>query len=568
MTVTVPPGQDRQIVCTFTDILHFRKLAELPLTSLKFSKVLNGVGPWSGSLKIEDERFRQADWLTATDVQRSAVWIDIGGVPVYGGATLQRNYAESAGVVSLAGSDFCYYLAQRLQEKDYLEYTDPEGHDWFRKGAPAMSIAYFVLRQAMTKEGSIPLRIARVGAEGEWVTISLPITQAQTLSSILGQLQEAGYTVGIDYACDVFKEGDVRVAQITLSYPRRGFFGPGPPVIDVANALDFTWDEDGTAQANSLVEMAGATTIRSSKGLWKAAIEAGYPLLESTTTHPALAPSEAPITLLEAYLSGDLSISTYPAIAPVITLHLFGQPSIFELNAGDDALLRLLPNKGNFASPNPRFPKGLEIVMRIVRIDVEIPNEGVPTMALTLNLPPSQEPVEPPETTGGSLAKEPEGWGAREKEREEKEAKEKEAKEKEEKEKEEKEKEEGFLGEGAFVLTSTVTAEGVITQVFPIMLSQEPANLLPVKAGSSASYTYANIKGEHASTYDTVVNSVTPALPGGTVRLVITQTAGPEVEISEQSGIDLLELISGTEHFPEKLGESVTATYNYKAYSK
>jgi hypothetical protein len=47
---------------------------------------------------------------------------------------------------------------------------------------------------------------------------------------------------------------------------------------------------------------------------------------------------------------------------------------------------------------NPRFPNGLKELFRIVRIDCAVPDEGVPTMTLTLNIPAFSTPVEPPET--------------------------------------------------------------------------------------------------------------------------------------------------------------------------
>jgi hypothetical protein len=351
--------------------------------------------------------------LEATAVNRSALWVDIDGVLFYGGRTLGRKYGMSQGIASLTGSDFSGYTAQRLQAKDYGVYTDPDGHEWWRTGAPALKIAFWTLKDAMEKAYSIPIKIVAEGSEAKesyWVTFSAPEEQHQTLGSILSQMQGMGYPIGIDYASDVSYVSGRPTATITLSYPRRGApFTVASKVIDLANALDLEYDEDGTQQADSIVEQAGALLVRSSEGIWVPTREAGYPLLEAMISHPATAPSSLPGAALEAYVSGDLATLAYPLTAPVITLPLFGNPSIFEIDVGDDVQLRIPVVAGDQPPTNPRFPSGLTVVMRIVRIDVTIPDEGIATMVITLNLPPSAVPVEPPEeTTEGRKAKEEE----------------------------------------------------------------------------------------------------------------------------------------------------------------
>lgn len=441
-TETSPPGLKHQVTCTFTDLFKFKALAELPLTNLTFSKVLDGVGPWAGELNVEDSRMRQANWINATSVWRTALWIDIDGVPIYAGPTLGRDYDEESNKASLSGSDFLTYPAFRLQARGYVDYTDPEGHKWGGAPfAPTTAIAYWVLQQALVLYGSIPLRVARDGEtppEKYWVSFEAPLEQEQTVGSILTQMQEPGYLTGIDYGQDLSYENKKRVAQITLSYPRRGSI-VNPHVIEIPNGFGLKYGEDGTSQANSIIELAGGTTDRTKESFFVAAIAEGYPLLEATVTRPALTGDGA--GLIEAYLSGSLATKAFPVIAPTIKLPMFGEPSIFDLNVGDDVILRVKPSPNRqYPANHPRFPKGLSVRMRIVRIDCTIPDEGLPYMEVTLNLPPVLIPVEPP-VTGGPPAKEKEPgkenepgietepttseWEKKEKEREEEEARKK-----------------------------------------------------------------------------------------------------------------------------------------------
>jgi len=395
-------SSDPRITCRFAGLLSFSPIADLPLNGLTFSKVLNGVGSWAGSLPVEDPGVRGTAWINATAPNLTSMWVDIDGALMYGGRSLTRQYQLASGKVALGGTDFCGYFAQRLQARDYTSYVDPDGHAWATTGAPALRIAYYVLSQALAKRFSIPLKIVTSGAEagaGFWLTISLPGAQQQTLASILSQMQELGYMVGIDYTQDVAYVGGELTATCTLSYPRRGSEAE-PLTIDLSQALDVQYDEDGTEQADRVVVLAGATTVRSKGEVWGPAQVAGYPLLEAQVSRTALAPLQKGVerSALEAYVSGELTTNAYPLVAPTVTLPLFGEPSILQLDVGQEVYLVSSAGAGDVPPDNPRFPNGLKQLFRIVRIDCTVPDEGVPTMTLTLNIPAFSTPVEPPET--------------------------------------------------------------------------------------------------------------------------------------------------------------------------
>jgi hypothetical protein len=413
-TYPTPPGAGHEIICKFTSILNFKKtIAELPITSLQFSKALNTAGPWNGILTVEDENVRKTPWLNATAVNRSVLWVDIDGTLLYGGIVQGRRYQKATGIATLMGADLSTYFSQRLQARDYTAYTDPESHAWAVDGAPVARIAYYMLTQALEKTYSIPIKVVTSGPTPSntfWMTFSAPLTQHQALGSLLSQMTSLGFEVGIDYAQDLaYGANGAPEATITLSYPRRG---TGPPiVIDLTDAADLQYDEDGTQQADRVIEQAGATEDRSSLGIWLPAGAAGYPLLETCVSHPSLAPTAEGTSdkILESYVGGELATRAYPLTAPVLVLPMFGTPSIFELDVGQDITLRVPKAAGEQPKTNPRFPNGLETTFRIVRIDCEVPDAGVPLMSLTLNLPPTVVPVEPPETTlkaggGGSPA--------------------------------------------------------------------------------------------------------------------------------------------------------------------
>lgn len=395
------------ITYKFTDLLRFETIAELPLKAVTFTKAVGSVGPWAGTLNVEDRGVQETNFVAATSVGKTAMWVDIDGVLVYGGLVTKRVYDPTAGTVAVSGSDFCQYLAMRLQAQGYTNYIE-DGREWLRDGSPVLNIAYTILKHAFEVENSIPLKVVAQGIEAEesnWITFSAPIAQEQTLAALISQLQELGFMVGIDYACDVAYDKGRPTATITISYPRRGAQGrgPGTPEIDMTAATQWGWEEDSTAQATAIIEQAGATNIRSSPGEWEPAVAAGYPLYEACIQHPAQAPSDSPEQQLIAYLQGDLATNAFPYSIPAATLPLFGSPSILNLEAGDNAILRVPRSSGNLPPACPIFVDGLELLSRVIRIDATVPDEGVPTMALAFNAPPAFQPADPVIwTTGGS----------------------------------------------------------------------------------------------------------------------------------------------------------------------
>ena len=396
----IPPGVGHQVTYRFVDIFHFQTLALLPLENVAFTLAVNAAGPWSATLNVEDPGVRKSQWIAATEPWRTAMFIDIDGTLVYGGIVTGQKYNMATGRVTLSGSDFCGYLSQRIQAQDYKEYTDPEGHAWaVEPGAPVPRIAYWLLYQALVKEHSVPITVAYNETTPDtsyWITYSAPLTQQQTLASMLGQLQQLGYLVGVDYACDVQYVAGTPAVSITLSYPRRGSAVP-TCTIETSAAVDFEYDVDGTLQGNRVVEQAGAIGAVPASGQWNAALEQGYPLLEKVVSHAALSPTKTPDAVLDAYIFADLATYAYPLSVPAVTLPMFGTPSLKELlPVGGDVTLRVPTTAGGGPGDNPRFPTGLSYHYRVVRLDCTIPPEGVPLMKATLNIPPGTVPPQPP----------------------------------------------------------------------------------------------------------------------------------------------------------------------------
>ena len=389
-------------------------LAELPLEQVGYSYVVDGPGSWQATLNVEDPNVQSAGWLTATQVNQTALFIDIDGTLVYGGIVQSRKYKMSTQQVTLSGTDFYGYLSQLIQAYDYTNTwaTAP--------GAAAVTIGQQVLLDSIValEAPFSPIAITQIGPvppgdESTWITATFPQSQEQTVDAILSQLSQLGFMVGIDYACDVaylandfFPDVIQPTPVINLSYPRRGLsaaLDEATMVIDLSEAIDLEYDEDGTTQSNDITEQTGSSGGISSPYSY----DNGYILLQQVISHASMSPAAAPTALLDAFGAGDLATFAYPQTAPVLTVPLFasfGTPGPLGAsisgtniyNVGDDFLFIVGQTAGDQPPTCPRFPDGLSYWFRITRADVTIADEDLSTVALTMNIPPATTPVAPP----------------------------------------------------------------------------------------------------------------------------------------------------------------------------
>jgi hypothetical protein len=387
-------------------------IAELPVTDLSMTLAMNGAGPWRCSLPVEDPRVAALGWRLATIPYQTAMWLDINGVLIGGGPVLGRKYTLSQQAVKLNGAEPGCYFANRLQAQDYANYTDANGNEWASGGAPAIEIGYTLMYDALNTTSttggalspynaySLPITLVQDGtaAAADYVTATFPLTQRQTIQSMLTQLTGMSYQVGFDWIHTPTYVGGLPSMICALYYPRVGLAaGASTARIDLAAVLDFEYDEDASVMSNGIVEMLGASGGVSSENYTAASFATGWPLLEQVVSHASFSPAQLPAAVLAAFLAADLAQYSYPVTVATVTLPLFNSMlPLGSFTIGQDVELNVYGAAGSQAPTNPRFPKGLSYWFRIVRCDINIPSYGVPTMALTLNIPPNTTPIQPP----------------------------------------------------------------------------------------------------------------------------------------------------------------------------
>jgi hypothetical protein len=100
---------------TFTDMRTQTELATLPLTRVKFDRVLRGIGKFTGYLPLDDDEVRALNPWGATRQRRTALYIEYGNTCVWGGPVTGRLRQAGSEGIAISGMTFEGWLArQRL----------------------------------------------------------------------------------------------------------------------------------------------------------------------------------------------------------------------------------------------------------------------------------------------------------------------------------------------------------------------------------------------------------------------------------------------------------------------
>lgn len=376
----------------FYDWLSGDFLGTLPLAGVTFSKKLNTPGTFTGKLNLLDQKIQALDPYSMILPGRTIVVVDLAGSAVWGGPLWSDPYDQAqANATPVNASEAWSYFAQRVQAQDYT--NPPAGAHWNTNPADPLKIAAQIVADAIAPTTSgfgtatgFPLTIAVNGAtpSDAWVSQSYPMTQVQTIDTIVTQLAQMGYGQGFDFGIDVAYNTDlVPTFTLNLDYPVRGH-QVDPDSLAILRAMAYTYPRDATLMADIVFETGGGAATAPTEAFNLPALEAGYPILErvisySNVTAPAV---------LEGLAQSDIGLYGWPVATPTLTIPAVGSPTLTDYTVGD-VVRWVIP-------PDERFPAGLDWYWRITGIDVTVPDDGIATAMLTLNVPVGSGAGAPP----------------------------------------------------------------------------------------------------------------------------------------------------------------------------
>lgn len=352
------------------DLLTGRVITELPFAELEYNNAINTAGELGVSIRLDglDESVVQSI-TSATVPARSCVYVERGGVLVWGGPIWGRRYSNTDRVLRLDGAEFLSYF-----DKCFL--TDTLA---FPASCDYSQVARALVQYAQDKATNADLDI--VAAAPLFKTNGKTTNQGPTYyygdegTSVLKHLQDlAGLDNGPDLRVHVRYDGTSIVRELHVGNDfnsnRAGTtFAVSSNVLQVgvdADGLDVT--EDGWAVGNVSYQIGtppegspdGTRAPVASYAVSNAWVE-GWPRLEQVEARNDVSDS----TQLAAFATSAATAYALPTIA-LTTKVTIRESNFSTYDVGDEVRIDVEE------SQDPRWPNGLSVYGRIASRKVQV----------------------------------------------------------------------------------------------------------------------------------------------------------------------------------------------------
>ena len=351
----------------FADLLTNSILAELPLTSVRFSQQINSPGNFSATLQLAGLQVNDLNVANATIPARTAIYVDRDGTLVWGGILWNREYNSKTQTLTLNANEFeSYWNRRRITTDTVFTNTDQ-----------LTAVQTIVTNANAATNGNIGIA---VGAETCGVLINRTF-YGYEYKTVLSAIQDLSKSAtGFDFNIQVYYDSNGNPAKLLrLGYPRYGkkysATSISVPVFELpGNITEYNWPEDGSIAANYLYTLGAGSNpgrlIATAYDGTKTA--AGWPLLEEQANYSDVSDP----TLLANLATAQVSIVSYPPTTIKITMPPSLDPIFGSYEVGDDARIRILDD---------RFPNQLDTVYRIVAFSVQAGESNQPEL-VTISL--------------------------------------------------------------------------------------------------------------------------------------------------------------------------------------
>ena len=359
----------------FADLRTNDILAELPLTRVSFTQVLNSAGSFQGTILGSDARELGYDITGSTEPARTAVYVDRDGVLIWGGIIWLRTWDSDTQHFTFQAREFMSYFERRRITDTYVYENQDQ-----------LFVAQDLIDIAQTATGGDIGVIVPNNTSGILVSRVYFDYERKDFAGAIKDLsnQQDGFDVNIDVAYDTNLEPR---KYLRTEYPQRGitfnaadadalvFEFPG-------NIVAYEWPDDGAQTANTMYGI--GPNSNEAKILATAVsptnqVAAGWPLLEDTVSYT----DQYDPDLLYQQTLGEVTARQVSVVTPKIVVPAYASPVLGSYKTGDECLLRITDDR----FPNYGSGFGLSQVYRIVSISVEPGEDGPERVTLVLTPP-------------------------------------------------------------------------------------------------------------------------------------------------------------------------------------
>lgn len=355
-------------------------LASLPFDDVNFELPLNDSGGFSASITLDERIAPEFDVRDLTTPVRRSWYAKRDGVPIYGGIIWTSNYDSEAMKINIAGSDFWSYFDLRKIVSTAVDNL-PDDPEWIA----GLSFTINNIDQNSAVRSVVSLAQGHPGG-------NIGIQYDSTFSGILRDHQWFGYDLkdtgeAIKQMTEVLDGQDVRfivVADPTAPGGVRRRLLQGTPSLGQTgspllfeygmNLTKYSWPRDGAGMRTRSYALGDGIAEGMPIALYQDSdlYDQDWPVLESEISYSTV----REFTTLQGHAEADQFAARSPIVLPTLTLKTGLDPTIGNVNPGDDA--RLIIKDAYWG-----FDPGLDTLVRITKIAVSWSSSGGEAMVLT-----------------------------------------------------------------------------------------------------------------------------------------------------------------------------------------
>jgi hypothetical protein len=341
------------------DLLTGTLLDELPLSGVQVALPVSDTGTLSADVPLYS-RTHLAETLQPA---RTAIYADRDGQIVWGGILWGRRYDYGTGRLSIDCSDWLSYF-DHLVVADNMQYNNVD----------QLAIARALLLYG-EEQGQSDLHLAWLGDMTSTVgrTVTYLASEHTVLSDAVKDL--AGADQGFDFRMTTRWVNSIPQRGVLFGYPTLGRpYSETGLTIDLRDATDFSWNEDGTGSSNIIY----ATGSAPEGGTAPAPVivdvtgprDAGYPRLGKALSFDGVTNG----LMLAALAEGEMEKVQWPPVTMTVAAKNL---DFDDLTVGDEAQV-VIP------AGDALFTRGATLTARITSLSVDVSDEFDETVSLDL----------------------------------------------------------------------------------------------------------------------------------------------------------------------------------------
>jgi hypothetical protein len=344
-------------------------IAELPFTNVNFTQQLNSIGTFQGSVLLSGINSANLNAYDGTIPGKTILWVLLNEVPVWSGVIWHREYDSESQILSITAQEMMS-LYQRRRIATTKNYTTvPKDPCYIARDLMQYSEARSHGKTGMTYDSTL---------YGSTVSRTYNGYEYKSVYQAIKDLAQNYFDFAIYPDLPLAHSGQL-VNKFVMGVPLGNTYSStnyqGLVFSLPGNIVKYIFPEDGIAAANTLYGLGYgannskivATYIDSNK----IGSSGDWPLLEDVVNYMDISNP----TLLAQVTLGNGNAISYPPTTLQVVLPTYADPNYGLYGIGDEARVYI---------QDDYFPSGLNLIMRIVAIDVSPGENGPDRVTVTL----------------------------------------------------------------------------------------------------------------------------------------------------------------------------------------